>query len=191
MSIAADTAVGGSKQIGLRPIPGRVESHRKPDRPCQSDCQCEKYGEEHTREDSRCSLPVIWKMDYRKQYAADCGSWPEPKSLLQGSEQIASEDSLFAEASYQKALCPDYAVVDLKRGGLGAWRDFENSERELYQENECECGQSSGQAERDFAVTRPLPKIPFCKRRLVYSAHDEQRDEHRDGDEYFTQERVV
>ena len=168
-----------------------MESHGKPDRSCQSDCQREKYGEEHTREDSRGSFAVIWKMDNRKQHAADCGSWPEPKSLLQGSEQIASKDSLFAEAGYQKALCPDYAVVDLKRGGLGAWRDFENSERELYQENECERRQSSGKAERDFAVTRPLSKISFGKGRLVDSAHDEQRDEHRDGDEYFAQERVV
>jgi hypothetical protein len=77
-------------------------------------------------------------MSYSKQHAADCGSWPEPKSFLQGSEQIASEDSLFAEAGDKKALCPDYAIVDLKRGGLGARRDFENSERELDQENECE-----------------------------------------------------
>src|ERR1035437_3690344 len=113
------------------------------------------------------------------------------RGYLLGTLQIASENSLFAEAGYQKALCPDYAVVDLKRGGLGAWSDFENSEGELYQENECERRQSSGQAERDFAVTRPLSKIPFGKRRFVDSAHDEQRDEHRDGDEYFAQERVV
>ena len=76
-------------------------------------------------------------MDNCKQDTADRGSRPEAKPFLQGSEQIASENSLFADAGYQKALCPDYAVVDLKRGGLGAWSDSENSERDLYQENEC------------------------------------------------------